>query len=80
MGSQCKVRFKVKKPYYADITVSRLVTEQGKRVEKRAKYIPREANMNNRGLTEDIIFTGNQVATRVYLNEGNFKFSDISST
>lgn len=30
MGSQCKVQFKVKKPYYADIRVSRLEIEQGK--------------------------------------------------
>ena len=35
------------------------------------------ADLNNDG-RQDIIFTGNQVATRVYLNEGNLKFSDIS--
>ena len=36
-------------------------------------------DLNNDG-RQDIIFMGNQVAPRVYLNEGNFKFSDISSS
>lgn len=36
-------------------------------------------DLNNDGL-QDIIFTANQVAPRIYLNEGKFRFTDISSS
>jgi len=36
------------------------------------------ADLNNDG-RQDLVFAGNQVSSRVYLNEGNFEFADISS-
>jgi hypothetical protein len=78
-----KSRFELLSPEETGIVFENLVTEYDSIHVMNFEYIYNGggvgiADLNNDELP-DIVFTGNQVATRVYLNRGNFQFKDISS-
>ncbi|NOY36376.1 MAG: VCBS repeat-containing protein [Chlorobi bacterium] len=78
-----KTRFKLLDPDATGVNFENAITETDSLNVMNFEYIYNGAgvgivDLNKDGL-EDIIFTGNQVSPKVYLNEGDFKFSDITS-
>ncbi|MEA3461030.1 MAG: VCBS repeat-containing protein [Bacteroidota bacterium] len=79
-----KPRFELLESDRTGITFMNAVTESDSLNVINFEYIYNGAgvgivDLNNDGW-QDIIFTGNMVAPRIYLNEGKFKFRDISSS
>lgn len=75
-------RFKLMDSRRTGITFNNKLTESDSLNVVKYEYIYNGAgtgvgDLNNDGLT-DIVFAGNQVKPRVYLNEGNFRFRDIT--
>ncbi len=79
-----KPRFELLDPTKTGITFNNVVLESDSVHVLNFEYIYNGAgvgivDLNNDGL-QDVIFTANQVAPRIYQNEGNMKFTDISSS
>jgi len=79
-----KPRFELLDPEKTGITFNNVVVETDSVHVLNFEYIYNGAgvgivDLNNDGM-QDIIFTANQVAPRIYLNRGNMKFEDISSS
>ncbi len=79
-----KPRFELLDPEKTGITFNNVVLETDSVHVLNFEYIYNGAgvgivDLNNDHL-QDIIFTANQVAPRIYLNEGNMRFRDISSS
>ena len=77
-------RFELLDPVKTGITFNNVVVETDSVHVLNFEYIYNGAgvgivDLNNDGL-QDVIFTANQVAPRIYLNEGNMTFRDISSS
>ena len=78
-----KPRFELLDPEKTGISFNNVVVETDSVHVLNFEYIYNGAgvgivDLNNDGL-QDIIFTANQVAPRIYLNRGQMKFEDISS-
>ena len=78
-----KTRFELLDPDKTGITFANMINDKDSLNVMDFEYIYNGAgvgiaDLNNDGL-QDIIFTGNQVSPRVYLNKGNFKFEDITA-
>ncbi len=83
LSCSTKTRFKLLDSGTTGITFSNTVVETDSLNVMNFEYIYNGAgvgiaDLNNDGLV-DLIFTGNQVSPRVYLNKGHFKFTDITS-
>jgi len=79
-----KPRFELLDPEKTGITFNNVVLETDSVHVLNFEYIYNGAgvgivDLNNDGL-QDVIFTANQVPPRIYQNEGNMKFRDISSS
>jgi len=81
----CKkqTRFRLQDPRKTGIEFENLLTESDSFNVITYEYIYNGAgvgagDLNNDGLA-DLVFSGNQVSPKVYLNEGNFRFRDITS-
>jgi len=79
-----KNRFELLESGQTGITFMNLVEESDSMNVINFEYIYNGAGVGimdlNNDDQQDIIFTGNMVAPAIYLNEGNFKFTDISSS
>ncbi len=76
-------RFQLLNPKHTGIDFRNTITESDGLNVMSYEYIYNGAgvgigDLNNDGL-QDIIFAGNQVSSRVYLNSGNLRFRDITS-
>ena len=79
-----KPRFELLDPAKTGITFNNVVVESDSVHVLNFEYIYNGAgvgvvDLNNDGL-QDLIFTANQVSPRIYLNEGKFRFTDITSS
>ena len=79
-----KPRFELLDPAKTGITFNNVVVESDSVNVLNFEYIYNGAgvgvvDLNNDGL-QDLIFTANQVSPRIYLNEGKFRFTDITSS
>jgi enediyne biosynthesis protein E4 len=75
-------KYKLLKSNQTGVTFKNTITESDSFNVMRFEYIYNGAgvgvaDLNNDGL-QDLIFAGNQVSPRIYLNVGNFKFKDIT--
>lgn len=83
VSCQKQTRFRLQDPRKTGIEFGNFLTESDSFNVITYEYIYNGAgvgagDLNNDGLA-DLVFSGNQVSPRVYLNEGNFKFRDITS-
>lgn len=77
-----KTRFQLLKPEHTGVTFENHVEENDSLNVMNFEYIYNGAgvgiaDLNNDGLS-DLVFTGNQVSPKIYLNRGNFKFEEIT--
>lgn len=76
-------RFELQDPGKTGINFANTISESDSFNLMKYEYIYNGAGVGvgdlNRDGLQDLIFAGNQVSSRIYLNEGNFKFRDITA-